>query len=95
MITHQPTQTLLDLARDFGFGHEALQAVVDGRFDPDAFLPCSGPWSSGERQIVAFLLAVWNPARFSSQFNLMDFAATVDAESRAPLGRWLAQPTWP
>jgi hypothetical protein len=91
---HKPTAYIKALILTF----PCLQGFAPApgeRFDPDEWMHAFEMASSGERQCAAFILAVWNPMVFGDQFNLIEFAGSVDAGNRAALMAWLERPFFP
>jgi hypothetical protein len=56
----------------------------------------AGPASSGEKQVVRFLLSVWN--RYEEwecgRFDAMEALLVWDAENRKAFATWAADPWW-
>lgn len=93
-----PGEYILALARSFPCLRHKLVGWKPEKFDADVLYKCSGPWSSGEKLCVLFVLNVWNPGYAKSQgwtFNLFDFVGTADIGNRAALQAWIDRPHWP
>lgn len=91
---------ILALARSF----PCLQYKVDRLFPPsrkwdvDAFMEASGPWSHGERLCALFIANVWNPGYADTmewRFDLFEFLGTADTGNRRALLLWISDPVWP
>lgn len=67
-----------------------------GYFDAEKLERDSGPWSTGERHCVNFVLAVWSGHNWKGrEFNLIDAMGTLSDDHRQPLIDWINKPFWP
>lgn len=97
MLTdNEKRQRMVALAKTFPSLVSRCAEGVDCGLDPwDAakLATCAELWTSGQQQIVAFLLSVWNSQQeLGGTFKLVDAMVKWDAGDREALVAWALHP---
>jgi hypothetical protein len=73
-------------------------ALPEWTFDADRFAKKLGVCSTGEEQMVRWILNVWNPGYAKSKgwhFDLFKALDSLDQNNREAICWWLQNPIWP